>query len=233
VRLEGRAFLPSLSALRDGLASVQDESAMLVADLVDPAPGETIVDLCASPGGKALAIAERAAAGTRVIAVDRAPRLTRLRENVARLGLGGGPPDGARVEVRAGDALTLEPIPADVVLVDAPCSGLGVLRRHADLRWTKRAADVARLARVQREILDAAAAWVRPGGHLVYSTCSILREENEAVVEAFLARRRDFALDPLPPALRDLAGHAAFLRTWPQRHGMDGAFACRLSRAAP
>lgn len=223
VRLLERPFLPGLGVLRDGLASVQDESAMLVAEVVAPAPGETVADLCASPGGKALAIAERGLAGLRVVAVDRPARVGRLRENAARLGLAG------RVEIVAGDARALEPIPADAVLVDAPCSGLGVLRRRADLRWTKHEADVARLAALQGALLDAAARWVRPGGRLVYSTCTVLAAENEDVVRAFLERDGRFELDPLPEPAAAL-GAAPFLRTWPQRHDMDGAFACRLRR---
>ncbi len=223
VRLLERPFLPGLGVLRDGLASVQDESAMLVAEIVAPAPGETIVDLCAAPGGKALAIAERALAGLRVVAIDRPARVARLRENVARLGL------APRVELLAGDARALDPIPADAVLVDAPCSGLGVLRRRADLRWTKREADVARIAALQGALLDAAARWVRPGGRLIYSTCTILGAENEEVARAFLERHAEFALEPIPDPLADL-GAEGFFRTWPQRHDMDGAFACRLRR---
>ncbi len=245
VRLAGRPFLPALGVLREGLASVQDESAMLVADLVAPAAGETIADLCASPGGKALAIAERGGAGEdggpplRVLAVDRPARLARLRENALRLGIAG-------VEIVPGDARALAPVACDAVLVDAPCSGLGVLRRHADLRWTKRDSDIARFAALQGEILDAAARWVRPGGRLIYSTCSILPDENEAVVLAFLSRHTEFRLEPIPDALaafgaplagrhwggagRSDSGGRDVLRAWPHRHGMDGAFACRLRR---
>ena len=247
VRLLERAFLPGLDVLRDGLASVQDESAILVAEIVAPAPGETVVDLCAAPGGKALAIAERGLAGLRVVAIDRPARVARLRENVARLGLvpiarrADGREEGSaagrvaggrapRVELLAGDARALDPIPADAVLVDAPCSGLGVLRRHADLRWTKRESDVARLAALQGALLDAAARWVRPGGRLVYATCTILGAENEDVVRAFLERHPRFALEPLPESIAEFTA-AGFFRTWPQRHDMDGAFACCLRSA--
>jgi 16S rRNA (cytosine967-C5)-methyltransferase len=162
-----------------------------------------------------------------VIAVDRAPRLARLRDNAARLGL------GARLEIRAGDARALAPEPCDAVLVDAPCSGLGVVRRHADLRWTKREEEIPRLAALQGKILDAAARWVRPGGRLVYSTCSVLEEENEDVVRAFLTRHPEFRLDPLPVSLAAFAaGDSRFFRAWPQRHGTDGAFGCRMLRDA-
>jgi 16S rRNA (cytosine967-C5)-methyltransferase len=210
---------------------VQDESAMLVVDVVAPEAGETIVDLCAAPGGKALGIAERGLAGARVVAVDRPARLARLRENAAREGLAAAP-----LELLPGDALSLEPVPADAVLVDAPCSGLGVVRRRADLRWTKREGDAARLARIQGQLLDAAARWVKPGGRLIYSTCTVLRAENEEVALAFLERRGDFRLEPLPAPLASFASPdprspAAFLRTWPHRHDMDGAFACRFRRA--
>ncbi|MFN0151124.1 MAG: 16S rRNA (cytosine(967)-C(5))-methyltransferase RsmB [bacterium] len=229
VRLAARAFHANLDVLRGGLASVQDESAILVSDLIEPQPGETIADLCAAPGGKTLALAEAAGAGARVIAVDRAARKGRILENLARLGWRHEPrtrrwasadgPNAAHVELVEGDARVLEPIACDAVLVDAPCTGLGVLSRHAELRWEKRDADVARLAAIQGELLDAAAHWVMPGGRLVYSTCSILTDENESVVRAFLERNEAFHADGEP------------LRTWPHRHGTDGAFAQRMRRS--
>jgi len=238
VRLAARAFHPNLETLRSGLASVQDESAILVADLVAPRAGETIADLCAAPGGKTLALAEAAGAGARVIAVDRAARLPRVVENLARLGwrraaseargsrerggrwtIGDGA-DAACVELVEGDARLLDAVACDAALVDAPCTGLGVLSRHAELRWEKRESDVARLAAIQGELLDAAARWVKPGGRLVYSTCSILTEENESVANAFVSRNGAFRAEGEP------------LRLWPQRHGTDGAFAVLLRRSA-
>jgi 16S rRNA (cytosine967-C5)-methyltransferase len=253
IRLASGAFAPALDILREGLASVQDESAIIVSDLVAPRAGETIADLCASPGGKSLAIAEAGAAGVRVIAIDRPTRMRRLRENLARLGWsdeGGGEwtlgASGApRISLVEGDACALEPVPCDAVLVDAPCTGLGVLSRHAELRWERRESDVARLSAVQRELLEAAAAWVRPGGRLVYSTCSILTEENEAIVRAFLERHPEFRAEPLPRGALDALGSmgspgapdafglaSASVRTWPHRHGLDGAFAALLRRAS-
>lgn len=229
VRLAPRAFHAKLEALERGLASVQDESAILVCDLVAPRPGETIADLCAAPGGKALALAEAAGAAARVIAVDREARLPRIRENLARLGwrreslvqwTWGEGAGAVRFDVVEGDARRLEPVACDAALVDAPCTGLGVLSRHAELRWEKRESDVARLAAIQGELLDAAARWVKPGGRLVYSTCSILVEENEAVAGAFLDRNAAFRQEGEP------------LRTWPQRHGTDGAFAVTMRRSA-
>ncbi len=228
LRRAARACHANRDALRGGLASVQDESAILVSDLLDPRPGETIADLCAAPGGKTLALAEAAGAGARVIAVDRAARMGRILENLARLGwrhesrthwTNADAPNAAHVELVEGDARTLDPIACDAVLVDAPCTGLGVLSRHAELRWEKRDADVARLAAIQGELLDGAALWVKPGGRLVYSTCSILTEENESVVNAFLERTGAFRSDGEP------------LRTWPHLHGTDGAFAQRLRRS--
>jgi 16S rRNA (cytosine967-C5)-methyltransferase len=253
IRLAGGAFAPSLDILREGLASVQDESAIIVSDLVAPRAGETIADLCASPGGKSLAIAEAGGAGVRVIAIDRPSRMRRLRENLARLAWtdeGGGEwthrsREGPRISLIEGDARTLEAVACDAVLVDAPCTGLGVLSRHAELRWERRESDVARLAGAQLELLDAAASWVRPGGRLVYSTCSILPEENEAIVRAFLERHQEFRVEPPPRDIQDALGSAhstesqdafglasASVRTWPHRHGLDGAFAVLLRKAS-
>ena len=263
IRLASGAFAPALDILREGLASVQDESAIIVSDLVAPRAGETIADLCASPGGKSLAIAEAGGAGVRVIAIDRPTRMRRLRENLARLGWsdeGGGEwthraralaeaearmPEAPRISLVEGDACALEPVPCDAALVDAPCTGLGVLSRHAELRWERRESDVARLSAVQRELLEAAAAWVRPGGRLVYSTCSILNDENEAIVRAFLERHPEFRAEPLPRGTLDALGStgspgspdafglaSASVRTWPHRHGLDGAFAALLRRAS-
>ncbi len=177
VRVEGRANLFGSKAWRAGLFEVQDEGSQLVALACAPAPGDVVVDLCAGRGGKTLALAalmdNRGAlhvhdVSARALA-DMKPRLTRAGVTCVREGL---PPPGS----------------ADVVLVDAPCSSVGTLRRSPDLRFSlDLAAEVPRQARLQRAILDEAAALLRPGGRLVYATCTVLREENDAVVEAFLA----------------------------------------------
>jgi 16S rRNA (cytosine967-C5)-methyltransferase len=227
---DARTPVPELPGFGDGAWWVQDAAAALPAHLLGVRPGERVADLCAAPGGKT---AQLAAAGAEVVAVDRsAPRLRRLEENLARLGLS--------AEVRALDALALpEDQPFDAVLLDAPCSATGTLRRHPDVAWSKREGDLLRLTALQRRLLDKAARLVRPGGRLVYCTCSLEPEEGEAQGEAFLKRHPDFTRRPITP---DEAGDPALvtaagdLRTlpshWPDegRGGLDGFYAVRMER---
>ncbi len=202
-------------------AIVQDPAATLVVDFARPAPGATVIDLCAAPGGKAVGLAD---AGARVVAADLSRwRLARVRENAERLGLTLGmvQADGRVPPFR----------PADLVLLDAPCTGTGTLRRHPDGKWVVDEARLASLVRLQRELLVAAAALVRPGGHLVYSTCSVEHEENEAQVEAFLAGNPDFRNDPATDTVHpELSNRDGFLQCLPQERGVDGSFAARLRR---
>jgi 16S rRNA (cytosine967-C5)-methyltransferase len=227
----GRRGNPSLDpAFLAGRFSVQDEAAQLVVALLDPRPGERVLDACAAPGGKATAIAERVGAEGHVLAVDRhARRLDLVRRSARRLGL-----TALRMLDRDATRPLLD-LPGgggfDRVLVDAPCSGLGTLRRNADARWRVAPDDPARLAEMQLAILRNAAAALRPGGTLVYSTCTLLPEENEAVVEAFLRESKAFRrAEPAAIAaeLRPLLDADANLRCLPQRHDTDGFFAARL-----
>ncbi len=213
--------------VHEGLASVQDEAAAMVVRVLDPQPGETILDAAAAPGGKALYAAERMGNAGRVLALDaHAGKLRLLTKAAIEHGLG-------IIETVAAD-LREAPLDAvfDRVLLDAPCSGTGVLGRRADLRWNREEADIESLTRLQDELLDAAAGAVRPGGLLVYATCSLEPEENRDRVDAFLARHADFApehvAEPIPTLMRTDEGDYAAL---PQVHGTDGAFAARLRRA--
>jgi 16S rRNA (cytosine967-C5)-methyltransferase len=217
-------------AFRDGRFTVQDEGSQLVVELLDPRPGERLLDACAAPGGKATACAERAGGSGAVVALDRSRRRIRLVARAAqRLGL-------ASVHPLAADAARPLPLAGarfDRVLVDAPCSGLGTLRRNPDLRWRLRPGDPAALAALQREILAGAASVLRPGGVLVYSTCTLLEEENEGVVGDFLERHDGFrrcSARELPERLRPLADGAGFVRTLPHRHDADGFVMARLER---
>jgi 16S rRNA (cytosine967-C5)-methyltransferase len=218
-------------AFRDGRFTVQDEGSQLVVELLDPRPGERVLDACAAPGGKATACAERTGAPGPVVALDRSRRrIALLARDARRLGLGG-------VLAVAADASRPLPLaggrPFDRVLVDAPCSGLGTLRRNPDLRWRLRPDDPGRLAALQRAILEGVASVLRPGGVLVYSTCTLLEEENEGVVGDFLARHGGFrqsSARELPERLRPLAGADGFVRTLPHRHDADGFVMARLER---
>jgi 16S rRNA (cytosine967-C5)-methyltransferase len=216
-------------AFLDGRFSIQDEASQLVVELLDPQPGDQVLDACAAPGSKTCGIAERLGPEGRVSALDRnAARLGLVQRGARRLGLD-------NVRTREADAtlpLPDEP-PYDRVLVDAPCSGLGTLRRNPDARWRFDEDAVTRLAEVQAAILRRAAAVLRPGGTLVYSTCTLLAEENEAIVAAFLEEAKDFAVaarETLPGAVWPLVGEEGFLQTWPHRHETDGFFAVRLER---
>jgi 16S rRNA (cytosine967-C5)-methyltransferase len=205
-------------------AVVQDPAAALVVRYAAVPEGATVLDLCAAPGGKALGVAETAA---RVVAADLSVgRLRRVAENAQRVGwrsrLGLVVADGRQAPFR----------PVDAVLLDAPCTGTGTFRRHPDGRWRVGPDDVRALAALQDALLAAAADRVRPGGLLVYSTCSLEPEENELRIETFLSRHPGWAPEASPaeldPGLLDGAGRLAVL---PQRHGVDGAFAVRLRRA--
>ena len=208
---------------------VQDAAAALAARLLAPAPGQHVVDLCAAPGGKT---AQLAAAGAAVTAVERDPaRLERLRRNLARLRL--------PAELVAADALTWRPArPADSVLLDAPCSATGTIRRHPDIPHLKRPRDVPALAAQQDRLLDAACAMLRPGGRLLYAVCSLQPEEGEQRAAA-ASSRLDLRPDPVQeaelPGLGQAITAAGHVRTtpalWPERGGMDGFFLARFIRA--
>lgn len=205
---------------------VQDPASTFVTRYTAFPAGARVADVCAAPGGKALELARSAGA---VYAGDRSPaRLARVRANIARLG-------ARNVFPYAGDVLDAPLCPVDAVLVDAPCTGTGTFRRHPDARWRLKPSDVAVMSAAQHELLRAAAALVRPGGLLVYSTCSIETEENDGVVDRFLAEGgSEWVLDPPPPGtVPDAVLDGGRLRVLPQHHGVDGAFAARMRRAGP
>jgi len=200
---------------------VQDPAASLVCRYAAPEPGAHVADLCAAPGGKALYIARRA---RYLLALDASwARLEVLRDNVRRTGL--------PIGIVQGRAETPPIQGADLVLLDVPCTGTGTLRRHPDARWRLRREAPGELARVQGRILRGAAVVVPPGGVLVYSTCSLESEENEAVVEAFLRDHPEFDTAPLPDE-RLRTEENGWLQVLPQAMGWDGAFAARLRRRA-
>ena len=233
VRLRGREAVTALPGFAEGEWWVQDAAAALPARLLNVRPGERVADLCAAPGGKTAQLAQ---AGAEVVAVDRSgPRLRRLKANLERLGL--------TAEVVTADVATFEAEPFDAVLLDAPCSATGTIRRHPDVAWTKQPEDVAKLAALQARLLDQAARLTKPGGRLVYCTCSLEREEGEAQIEGFLARNAGFVRDPIRPD--EIGGKSRALtplgelRTLPHQlagetprlSGWAGFYACRLIRS--
>ncbi|KAA9004061.1 16S rRNA (cytosine(967)-C(5))-methyltransferase RsmB [Paenibacillus spiritus] len=233
--VRGGGNLALTSWYKDGLLSIQDESSMLVAEAVAPEPGMNVLDCCSAPGGKTSHLAELMLDRGRVVACDLHSHKTELvRDQAARLGL-------EAVETRAADALRLGESYAegtfDRILLDAPCSGLGVIRRKPDLKWTKTPEDTAAIAELQRGLLDAVCRLLKPGGLLVYSTCTIESSENEEQVRRFLDRHPDFeAADRgsrLASRMEDkLRCDAPGLQILPQDYGSDGFYIAVLKRKA-
>lgn len=232
VRLLTHDPIPELAGYADGEWWVQDAAAAIPARLVRAKSGERVIDLCAAPGGKA---AQLAAAGANVVALDRsAERMKRLAANFERLRL--------PVEIGVGDALSFDAAPFDAVLLDAPCTATGTIRRHPDVAWVKRVSDVTSLAAMQAKMLDRACALLKPGGRLVYSTCSIEPEEGEAQVAALLRRNPDMRREAISPneigGLGDCLTAEGDIRILPvslpndepRLAGVDGFFASRLVR---
>jgi 16S rRNA (cytosine967-C5)-methyltransferase len=204
--------IEDMRSFKNGFFYVQDPSTLFAVDLLAPKPGERVLDLCAAPGGKTTYMAQRMKNEGKLVATDSSmDRLEFLKENCDRLGV-------TCVDVLPASSINPQTMqPFDRVLVDAPCSNTGVLRRRVDLRWRARPEELERLRKEQLELLARAAEFVKPGGVLVYSTCSLEPEENSGVVEEFLKANNAFMLDESGDVL-------------PMRDGFDGAFAARLAR---
>ena len=241
LRLEGKPPLNRLEAFTRGVIEVQDEGSQLLALLLDAKRGEMVVDFCAGAGGKTLAIGATMRSTGRLYAFDvSAHRLDALKPRLARSGLSNVHP--AAIAHERDERIKRLAGKMDRVLVDAPCSGLGTLRRNPDLKWRQSPASVQELALKQRAILDSAARLLKPGGRLIYATCSLLPEENEAIAEAFSQAHPDF--EPLssgelltqlkvPHAASLCSGGAdgqRYLRLWPHTHHTDGFFAAVWQR---
>ena len=219
--------LDALAPLREGLCQVQDESSMLVAHVLGAAPGMTVIDACAAPGGKTTHIAQRMENRGKIYAFDvYEGKIARIENNARRLGID-------IIEARLRDAREIGAQyagAADRVLVDAPCSGLGVLRRKPDARWRRKRAELAALPKLQQEILSGAAAAVRPGGVLVYSTCTMEEQENAGVVTRFLAAHPEFVLEKTGTFLPVQKTDDDMVQIFPTEDGGDGFFIARMKR---
>ncbi|KAF1699222.1 16S rRNA (cytosine(967)-C(5))-methyltransferase [Pseudoxanthomonas jiangsuensis] len=221
----------ALPGFEAGVVSVQDGSAQQAVDALGAEPGARVLDACAAPGGKAAHLLERDPA-LELLALDVDPRrLTRVEDNLRRAGVL-GEDAGGRVQVRAGDAtapaLWWDGFTFDAILLDAPCSATGVVRRQPDILLHRRPEDVDALVQAQARLLDACWPLLRPGGSLLYATCSILPEENAGQVEAFLARTPDAQAEPLADAFGHAAGPGR--QRLPGEEGMDGFFYARLRK---
>ncbi len=225
------APVSALPGFSEGWFQVQDEAAQLVTMLLNPQPGETVLDACAGMGGKTGHIAQQMHNQGRVMALDiRQDKLKKIRAEMIRLGI-------SIVETGCHD-LTQMPLPRDCLydraLLDAPCSGLGVLRRNPDIKWRSSLDRIRHCAAEQLRLLDQVSRYVKPGGCIVYAVCSTEPEENEAVIESFLQRRPEYRVDDgagdMPCGIALPMDVCGYLRTFPHQHDMDGFFAVRLKK---
>ena len=223
--VSGTGDLENLPAFTEGRFMVQDAAARLVANIAQPAEDAKVLDMCAAPGGKSFALAFDMGDKGQIVSCDVHPHKLKLLESGAqRLGI-----NNLRAVLADGtEHHAAWEQAADLVVADVPCSGLGIIRKKPDIRY-KKPEELAKLPALQMKILENAATYVRPGGTLIYSTCTILPEENEGVTEEFLARHIDFTLEEfvLPLPIGNSKGH---LTLWPQRFGTDGFYICRMRR---
>jgi len=227
LRIVGHAgAVQALPGFHEGWWTVQDSSAQLVGALLDPQPGETVIDACAAPGGKTTHLAELMGDRGTIWACDRtANRLKKLAESIQRLRL-------TSIQPRVADSRQIPDFVGmgDRVLLDVPCSGLGTLHRHADARWRQTPASVAELTQLQQELLDQAITWVKPGGTLVYATCTLHPAENEGIILPFLEAHPNWQIDvPLPTSpLAPFLQPEGWVKVLPHHQEMDGFFMVRL-----
>lgn len=229
--LRNPSSVTRLEGFKKGLFTVQDESSMLVGHVLDPRPGEFVIDACSAPGGKATHIAELMENRGTVLARDVFEHKVKLIEDTAvRLGI-----NIIRAEVY--DSTIPDPVyagRADRILLDAPCTGLGILRRKPDIRWSRDIEDGKAITELQLRLINAAASCLKPGGILVYSTCTILPEENGQLVLRFLSENSAFSLDDITPyipaGLAEYVKDRGMLQLYPNRDGVDGFFIARLRK---
>jgi 16S rRNA (cytosine967-C5)-methyltransferase len=222
--------LDNLNSLKEGLFQIQDEASMLVAHILGAKPGEFIIDACGGPGGKSAHIAALMENKGRVFSGDiHQHKLALVKNNADKLGI-------SIIETKIQDANLLGEIfknLSDRVLVDAPCSGLGVLRRKPDSRWRKTEETLAVLPKLQLSILSSSADCVKPGGTLLYSTCTTEPEENEEIIKTFLASRSDYSLDNTGEYLPEKKqSEKKLLQFWPHKDNIDGFFMARMTRTS-
>lgn len=231
IYIRGTSAIEEKTSFKKGYYQVQDESSMLVAHIMDPKPGEIILDMCSAPGGKTAHIAELMGNQGEIVARDiHKHKLKLVEENCSRLGV-----NIVRTELYNGMLLDEGSIGKfDKVLLDAPCSGLGVMRRKPDIRWKKEPANYSELAKLQRNMLELASKYVKPGGTVIYSTCTINKTENIEVVKDFLYDNQQFQISSItgqiPEELACESTNTGYLELFPNTHGTDGFFIARMKR---
>jgi 16S rRNA (cytosine967-C5)-methyltransferase len=227
IKVKSLTAIAQNDSFRLGHFSVQDESAALPILLLSPKPGDRVLDMCAAPGGKTTLIGEIMKNQGTIYAVDKYEhKLGLIKSSCERLGI-------SNVETIMADSSTLEMEPVDRIILDVPCSGLGVLRKKPDIKWRRQPEDIAKLAIQQASLLESASRLLKPGGVLVYSTCTIEPEENEGVIRAFLAAHPEFHLDDASQFVnKAVTTPDGFVETFPHRHHIDGSFAARLVKDA-
>jgi len=225
IQLKEGGIPPSHELIKSGHIYIQDESAGLAVKLLNPKMKMSMLDMAAAPGGKAIYAAVRMRNKGMITALDKSrPRLEIMMENVSRHGI-------KIINPVHADCLEFETEPFNRVLLDLPCSGWGNAGKHSDLRWQKKPEDINRLFKIQSMMIDKAAKLVKPGGILVYSTCTIIRKENDQVIEEFLLRRKDFTLESASEYLDDeIVSERGFMKTYPSIGRLSGAFAARLKK---
>ncbi|GBF78749.1 16S rRNA (cytosine(967)-C(5))-methyltransferase [Aphanothece sacrum] len=229
LRLTGKTgAIQTLPGFKEGWWTVQDSSAQLVSYLLDPQPGEIIIDACAAPGGKTTHIAELIQDKGLIWACDRTvSRLKKITENAQRLHL-------ESIKILEGDSRNFEQFRnrADRVLLDVPCSGLGTLHRHPDIRWRQTPETVSELSTLQGELLEQAATWIKPQGILVYGTCTLNSLENESIIERFLNSNSHWKIEPPSPNswVSEFASPSGWIQILPHQHHMDGFFMVKLKK---
>lgn len=229
--VKGLASPTNSKAFCNGLFQVQDESSMLVAKVLDPKPNELVIDVCSAPGGKTTHIAQLMGDKGKIVAFDiHQHKLEMVKDNAKKLGI-------SIIETLEQDArnLVTEFVEkADSVLVDAPCSGLGIIRRKPDIKWSRTESDIKDLKNLQGNILESSSTYVKSGGTLVYSTCTIIKDENAEIIEDFLSKNSDFYIESVKPfieePLKEYVNEKGYLQLYPNVQGIDGFFICRMRK---
>jgi len=223
IKVKSLSGIAQLDIFQKGYFSIQDESAALPVLLLAPRAGESVIDMCAAPGGKTTHIAELMGNQGTIIAIDKYEhKLNLIKQSCERLGL-------TNVNTVVADSVHCDMTPVDKVLLDAPCSGLGVLRKKPDIKWKREQEDIIRLTKLQEQLLENAAKLVKPRGVLVYSTCTTEPEENELMVQSFLQKHPEFLIDDASKFVnKSVVTPEGYVTTLPHRHHLDGSFAVRF-----